>query len=509
MTQTEKETANTLRETHDKHLMEKASIVNEAALMWFEKNVVLINEQLDRRTVKRIIDSITKFDSVFGKYKPKIPSIGKIISDTEDELQSVLIGKSSEKKAGIILKKLSYYFSSFSNFLSSDLPVLLSSHLFSAAKQNPDVKLNVLQPKEGMRHDPAMILNALKHALIPNKEEQALMKKIYKKSFPLIDAQTVANELLMLSYNELKELSSVDKVPIMAIPDNEQPATPAAPATTEEPKPVGESVEPENNKVVILESHKLLLELNQKQMTKVIDIMNQLQSNFNIAGMEPVHKSLQSLLSKARKELAGNKWFQGSAVKQLVGFYNLMDNLNQQWPQIKQLFSDNKLEANEQADLQRLLQSVAQDNVFGKLAKAFKLQSPHAPGLDPNSVVKGIMAAANQEDGLNAISGLFEKAKGLPKTDPSTGEPNVQGQTSPADKATETKEANKTVKPDQTKGTETGTSPTPSTEAEEASKDSIVSDIIAQNPHVKGMTPEGIGAQLDMFQRAGYKISKK
>jgi hypothetical protein len=500
-----------LREELKKRLYEKDAVITEAAFMWFEKNVVLVNEQLDRRTVKRIIDSISKFDSIFGKYKSKIPAIGDLVTAAEDELQNVLVGKSSERSASNMLKKLSYYYSTFSNFFNSDLPVLLSSHLFSAPKENPDVKINVLQPKDGMRYDPLMILNSIKHALTPNKEEAALMKKIYKKNLPLIDANSAANQMLQLSYNELNELASIGKIPIMAIPGGGQPKKepPVAPPPSTTPEgtglSMGESID-NGEKTIILESHRLLLELNQKQLLKVIDILNQLQSNFNIPGMETVNKSLQSLISAARKEISSNKWVQGNAVKQLVGFYNLMDNLNQQWPQIKQLFSDNTLQPNEQADLQKLLASSTEDSVFGKLAKAFKLQTPHAPGLDPNSVVKGIMAAVNQENGVKAVDSLFQKAKGMPKTDSTTGEPKVQGAPDQAGKPGETAAPDKTQKAGQTTDTETAKGSVPS--SGQMDIPTMAAEIVAKNKFPKEQA-SSFEAFLTSLQKAGYSVSKK
>jgi hypothetical protein len=221
-----------LREEYKKNQQHKEELIDEAAYKWVESNIVLINEQIDRRMIKRLINSITKFDETFGPYKSKIPALASQLDTAEADLQKVLTGRANDQKASDMLKRLSFLYNAFSRFFGRDLPILLSSHLFSAPRANPAVRLDVLQPKDGERYDPTAVRDALQHALTPGADDQKLIRKIYRsKNVPLVDAASISNQLLQLSFNELQALGEVGKgakVPMVA---------------TDEVAPVGESVD--------------------------------------------------------------------------------------------------------------------------------------------------------------------------------------------------------------------------------------------------------------------------
>lgn len=240
----------------EKQIKEKA--VDDAAYKWVESNIVLINEQIDRRTVKRLIDSISKFDEVFGQYKAKLPALGAQIDAAEEGLEKVITGRANDKKAGDMLKRLGYLYNTFSRFFSKDLPILLNSHLFFAAKKNPDVRLDVLQPKSGERYNPAAIRDSLRHSLEPSKDDMKFLRKIYKKKIPLVDSLALSNQLLQMSYNELQNLTNIGSVPIMDVEEKpeEQQTAPA--------EAVGESVDRNQKKELTKEALK-------KRYRKVID----------------------------------------------------------------------------------------------------------------------------------------------------------------------------------------------------------------------------------------------
>lgn len=240
-------------------------------------------------------------------------------------------------------------------------------------------------------------------------------------------------------------------------------------------------------------------------MEKMINVLNQLQQNFNIPGMENVDKNLQVLISKARRELAANTWLKGKYIKQLIAFYNVLDNLNQQWPQIKQLFADGELSPQDQIDLNKLLVAATKDNVFQSLARAFRLATPFAPGLDPGSIVKGIMNAAATEGGIDAVSKLFQKAQALPGVTPQ-GEPKLGGQPTEAEKAGQTTQAKPAGLAKAAGGTETTTGAKPGGTLPDNSQ--IAKDIAA-----KAKIPEeqvgNYEAIMNLITKYGYKIVPK
>jgi len=218
-----------LREELNHNKARQANMTNEAAMAWLDKNVVIINEQIDRKTVKRLIGQITKFDQAFGQFKTKIPTLSALIDAAEDGLQKVITGRANDKKASDMLARLSFLYSTFSRFFKEDLPILLSSHMFVAPKENPEVRLDVLQPKSGAKYDPGAIKDAIRHALTPSKEDSKLIRKIYKKkNVPLIDANAIAGQMLQLSFNELEALGQMDKIPMIAMADAEPEEAAAA-----------------------------------------------------------------------------------------------------------------------------------------------------------------------------------------------------------------------------------------------------------------------------------------
>lgn len=486
-----------LREEYKKSKQQKDKMVTEAAKAWVVNNVILINEQINRRTVERLIKSISKFDEVFGPYKQKLPALASLLDAAEEGLERVVTGRANDKKASDQLQRLNFLHSSFSRFFNKDLPVLLNSPLFAAAKENPMARLDVLQPKGFVKHNPALIRDAFKHALEPSGEDLKLIRKIYRKKVPLIDALALSNQMLQLSYNELEDLTKMGKVEMVAIPEQPEEMTTS---------PVGESVDRTQKKNIILESHAVLLEINKQNMEKLVNIIDQLDDSFNVAGLEKINQSLKSLISKARKELASNTWLQGKSAKQLLGFYNLMDNLNQQWPDIQKLFADGQLDVNDEIDLKKLLQSATQDSVFQRLAKATKLQTPHAPGLDPNSLVSALVDAAGREGGIQAVSQVFQKSQGMP-TSTTEGEPKLGGQTQTTGKTQAPGGTAPGTKTGQTGQTATTKSSVPRG-GQEIDLEKAAQDIVQKEK----LPAEQIGLYqsiMNIMQKHGYDISKK
>lgn len=228
-----------LRQEYNKSKTRKEKIVSEAAVGWLANNVILINEKIDRTTVSRLIDSIQKFEDTFGKFADRLPTIEQYLSAAEQGLQQVITGKANERKASAMLKKLTILYFTFSDFFSRDLPILLRAKIFDAAKEQPDVRLDMIRNRNGVQHDPYLIRDAFANALTPTKEEKKLLSKIYRSALlPRLNSQEIAGELMTLTFNELQELTQVGKVPLVATPEEvpgetaglpgeEIPATPA------------------------------------------------------------------------------------------------------------------------------------------------------------------------------------------------------------------------------------------------------------------------------------------
>ena len=396
----------TLRQELEIKKQQDEQKINEAAEKWVGNNIVVIHEKIDRRIIKSLTDKIVKFDQLFADYKNQLPSIAAQIEAVEEELQRVVTGRVNDKKAANLLKQLGYLYNSFSSFFTADLPVILMTPMMRAAKNQPEVKINVL---DAPGHKAYIIRDAFKNAMLPSKEEASLLKKIYRGSQPLINATAVANEMLNLSFNELEQLTNIGKVPMI---DTAKLKTPA-----EEEVEDGALSLQEGNQALLFEK------IDKEKMEQIADILTQI-NKVNVAGLEDVQGAIRSLATKARREVMADKWDipgRPSAAKQLVMFYNVLDKMRNVWPTIRKTFvDDGQLDAEEQADVRNTLAKAGADSLFQKLKGALGVK--HYPGLDPDSIANTIADAMGEGGDLQAVDNFFKNTKAMPKTT-NTGEP--------------------------------------------------------------------------------------
>lgn len=190
-------------------------IIEEAARAWLRSNVVFINEKIDRRSVDRLIDSIQKFEDKFGPYRDSLPEVSNIIDRAEGDLQNIIMGKISDQRAGDVLEYLSFIYSALSSFFSKDLPVLLKANMFRAAKSNPSTPMKDIE-NEGF--DIKVIKKSLANAVEPSAEEKKMLRGLMKRKYD-INSKAISEDLVKLSYDELVELTAIEKTPIVSIGD--------------------------------------------------------------------------------------------------------------------------------------------------------------------------------------------------------------------------------------------------------------------------------------------------
>lgn len=216
-----------LREEYKKNQEKKKSQLDEAAFEWVKSNVIVIHERMNRRAVQKLIDQITKFEERFGAYKDRLPSIAGTLDNAEQGLILVLTGKTSDKRASEMLQQMSFVYNNLSSFFSKDLPILLNTPIFKTASENPEIRLDSLTLPG---FNPDTIKRSFVTAIQPTREEEKLLRKVLKTSkVPHIEAANIADELLSLNYNDLKELTNIERVPI-AVPA----ATPQQPVQQEQ-----------------------------------------------------------------------------------------------------------------------------------------------------------------------------------------------------------------------------------------------------------------------------------
>lgn len=386
-------------------------MVSEAAESWVQDNIILISEKLNRSAVTKLTNSILKFDEKFGPFKSKLPEVQEIIDNAETGLQLVLTGKTSESRATDMLRKLSMIYTLLSEFFSSDLAAMLRTPLFRAAKANPDTRLDSITDPS---HSPKSIMSAFSNALRPSKDELKMLGRVYKNiAMPSLRADSIAKQLLSMTFAELSEISTMEKVPMVAV--EKEPAG----VPFEEPK---ETLEEDGLSEQAKKTDSLA------QTTKMLDSLGVLLNAVPElkAGLGP---AVGQLRAAALKAVAGGRLGalmdqgpmamfrdpEGKVLAQGQMAIELFRKLGQSWTKIAPLFADEEFTPEEQAQLTKILQKELEGGLLDKLKNAFKI--PPFPGLAPADVIQvvtGIAAqnAQTKETGT-AVAGSVQEAGAL------------------------------------------------------------------------------------------------
>lgn len=427
----------TLREELLRYKEKQQQILDEAAVAWVEQNIILLNERLNRTAVSRLVNSITRFDEKFGAFKDKLPAIQSIIDNAESGLQLVLTGKTSETRATDMLRNLSLVYSLLSDFFSGDLPALLRTPIFKAAKEAPEMRLDSIS---GPKYDPTIVVSAFANALRPSKDELKMMGKIYKNiPMPQMNADEIAKQLLTLSYSELMKLTETGKVPMIAVPNDLSDegskvaaSTPsaasagatesvAAPAPVVPPAPgaVKENVSPKkDDPASLLEQEKrnsdaaLLLEApDLAAINKAMADLDGLFQRVPDLKASPLYNAVTGLRKQAQQAAGGTAQGRiasflsggggiGALVKDPAGrviaqaqmAIDMFKKLGETWPKISNLFSDGVFDAEDQKQLFTILTRELQGGAFKQLKSAFGVK-PYQ-GLDINDIVRTVVEIA-------------------------------------------------------------------------------------------------------------------
>lgn len=383
----------TLKQEYQKNKEHKEKVVEEAAYSWVNDNIIIINEKINRTIVNRLTRSITRFDEKFGPFREKVPAVQDIIDKAEMGLQLVLTGKTSDSRAIDMLQHLSMVYNMLANFFSSDLPVLLRTPIFFSAKEEPEKRLDMIT---GPKYDPTIAVAAFETALRPSKEELKLFSKVYKNiPMPNLQPTEIAKQLLGLSFNDLVELTGIEKVPMVGV---------TSPSSSKEEKettelPMEEPIEEEKKSDELEEQAapgeepseagwtesltKLLGEL-QKLQPAISQFPEDIKSNFN----NFFKQARGALLSRDVRKIK-------PAVQQAqltLGTFKTLGDISKQ---IQPLLSDNELDANEEKQLSGYLTGAFRGGLFQRIASAasrlFGGAMPPPQGLDPNTIVTSLV----------------------------------------------------------------------------------------------------------------------
>jgi hypothetical protein len=418
-----------LRQEYNNTKSRQNEIISDSALKWLAENIVLINEKIDRKTVGRLIKSIQKFEDTFGPYKDKLPTIAQHLDAAEHGLQLVITGKSSSRKTSNLLKQLSYLYSTFGDFFSRDLPVLLKTPLLKKARENaPDTPLSDLNGKAAAVNI-KVIEDIFANALKPSKEEAALLGKIYRSTpLPRLNVRAIAKQMTSLSYDDLEELTNVGKIPRVATAEEEEEGVPEIPGPEEVP-PVGESVSQEQDLLVeqdekLLKEAVLIMEANVQELVPRINAIK--GAIAQIPALKALSGPIENLQSKVAEVIADGdvqsylkQVTQGSgSLKDLFSspkgkilsqanmFIETINSIAKLWPEISPFLDKQQVNATDINSAKKQINKAITGGVLGKITSVFKTQP--FEGLSPDNIVNALTAPLDEYLNLAQQSGWFE-----------------------------------------------------------------------------------------------------
>ncbi len=448
----------------------------------------------------------------------------------------VLTGKAGDKKTSEVLEYLSFVYNLFSSFFSKDLPVVLKARMFREAQENPAVRLDSLTGNFNID----AVAKTFAHAIEPSPEEMKLIGRVLKsKSIPKVDSKQIAAELMALSYNDLVELTTMSKVPLVTTPKS----------LDQEDVVVSEAA--------LLESRMVLIEASIEDVGSRIDALKKVVSTTGFTPIiDPINKLHAALLAfegstggeQLKQQFAQAKTSKnlgkvtdlfktpgGKLVKQANMAIELFNALGQAWPKLKS-FTD---KANPtEADINNIKAVITKAVASGGLKKAAQalgvVTAPY-PGLSPEEVVNSILTSAaptNEQveptepteakpatgtdpakslEQIKKVMGAFHKYStsnsGATPSTPSSPtvatEPQVQQNQGTEPSAGSQSSTATTEKPLDSKSTSN-----PNSVSTPGQANSAVNATMSALGSTKESTKQTVKKVIDALQKAGYTITK-
>lgn len=410
-----------LRKEYSEYKQFKEDMFKEAAELWTEENVILINERLNRNAIYRLNSAIQRFDSKFGKYREQLPAIANILDNAENGLQLVITGKVGSRTTAQMLQRLSIMYNILSNFFGGDLGALLKTPAFRAAHEQPDEKIDKIVDRG---HDIKSIRRNLAAALKPNEEERMIFRKAYKSfDMPSLDWNEAAKQLCCLSCNELKDLAGIEKIPMVVVePENnkietgmdEQTLGDRVSSAIQTTGKVGSTVAGVAVGSVVgagvsaaaggFKSLVNRFKSRSAEMTAAITKLEQYVSG--VEGFDNVEKALKSLRDKSKA--AANSKFDPDAgvrgllkhpsvvvMKQAVMASEAIEAILKAWNEhIKDTYKDG-IKPEDLPNLKKELVKRVKGGVLSRIKGAITGVKPF-PGLSPDDIINAVMNVASQ-----------------------------------------------------------------------------------------------------------------
>lgn len=209
----------TLKQLHENLIQEE-----------LEKNYFLhqINEALSTGNNKLAIAAFFKVKDLIKKTMPKFKTLKAALSEAENDADSVFTIKDQDKASNVIAKLITFY-SKFWNFLSEDLPALITFYFrdsLSNESIGDDVRLyDALKIEMGGKEEKTNrkfknLRNLVYNAFIEDKSPwyRKVLTSItgndeYIRTVPYLNLNDFADEFMLMNMGKLRKLiSSIDEI---------------------------------------------------------------------------------------------------------------------------------------------------------------------------------------------------------------------------------------------------------------------------------------------------------
>jgi hypothetical protein len=405
----------------------KEEIFKEAAELWTEDNVILINERLNRNAIYRLNSAIERFDKKFGPYRDKLPAIANILSNAETGLHLVITGKVGSRTTAQMLQRMSIMYNILSNFFGGDLAALLRTPAFRAAHEQPDEKIDKIVDNG---HDIKAIRRTLASALKPSDEERMLFRRAYKSfDMPTLDWNAAAKQLCCLSCNELKDLTGVERVPMVVVdtddaPQSEEGLEEAGVLTAAAGALIGGAA---TNAVQGASNFAKTFQKHGEQMGKSLAALEKIIYGIpELASLKSPMTRLRDKAQKASATRSGVPSFDFSAgvrgfmmhptvviYKQAIMVLESFEAILKAWDQtIEGNYSKSGFTKENLQNLKKELTNAVKGDMFSKIARTIMGGVKPFPGLSPNDIVNAFMKVAEDNVAAGAGTGAKEENQG-------------------------------------------------------------------------------------------------
>lgn len=192
-----------LKEEYRKYKQLQEDAVDEAASKWINENVVFLTKNPDKDSVKNLLEKINKFESKIEPYRLILETVDAIIVSAEKDLENAVDGDFTSEA----FEDFSLVYNELSDVFSNRVPAALSDERLDVARARPN------EPMVSLDTD-GNIFKAVSDRIKAARSKKEFSNGLVGRHCNL-DYDSIARDMLGLTYSELGDASDVEVVPIV------------------------------------------------------------------------------------------------------------------------------------------------------------------------------------------------------------------------------------------------------------------------------------------------------